>query len=396
MGRPPVSGHLPAENAIPPAAAAGASGGSAPERALGNAEQLIELNRWRDALQLLGTADLAALPEAMPLRAQCLLALDDARSALEVAQRARAALPDSEHAHRLVAIALHRLRRHRGALEAAEQAVATEVTAEGLHMLVICQINRHRNRAAQTATQRMLSEFPDQPLAQLTAATLACHRKDRYGAEWHARQALALAPDSEDAQALLAGILGSRRGSRREARRLTAAALRTNPQATGYRDALVRSRRTTVVIRLLAQVTAIRLALSAGSLPMGGWFTLGLGFVLAFGRSEVQWWRTRRDVPADLVPGLTRARRNVRLRWMAAVAAILLLAGLVLTISGRDATQRTAGATLIAASSGALWLSWRHRTGEAATLQLRGVPGFVVRRPAAKLSAVLRKLAPRR
>jgi tetratricopeptide (TPR) repeat protein len=367
-----------------------------PEQALERAEQLIELNRWRDALQLLGAADLAALPAAMPLRAQCLLALDDTQSALEVAQRARAALPESEHAHRLAAIALHRLRRHRPALDAAEQAVAAEVTAEGLHMLVICQINRRKYRAAHAATQRLLSDYPDHPLAQVTAATLARHRNDSYGAEWHARQALALDPGSESAQALLAAILRGHRETRREARRLTAGALRANPQATRHRDALVRSRRTRLGIRLLAQVMAIRLALSASSLPLEGWCALGVGFALAFGRSELQWFLTRRDLPTDLVPGLTRARRNVRLRWLAGVAAILLLAGLALTISGRDPTQLAAGATLIVVSSGALWLSWHHRTGEAAELRLEELAVAVVRRRAVAVNAALRKLARRR
>ncbi len=98
------------------------------ENLLQKAEQLADIERWREAVPLLAKV-IAKNPQHF--HANCLLSLchynlKDFPAALEYAERAIAAEPEQEWGHRLRSVALTEQGRKKDALKSAEEAVRLE------------------------------------------------------------------------------------------------------------------------------------------------------------------------------------------------------------------------------------------------------------------------------
>src|SRR5215469_9683110 len=83
----------------------------------------------------------ATAADAHCLQAQCLLGLGQPHQAAAAARQALAAEPDSEWAHRLLAIAYLRVRHRSGAIAEAREAVRlAPKSAHALHVLALSQL----------------------------------------------------------------------------------------------------------------------------------------------------------------------------------------------------------------------------------------------------------------
>lgn len=293
------------------------------ERAVERAELLIGLRRWSEALNVLanagGTGSESA--HAHALRAQCLLGLDDARGALAEAERARAADPDNEWTHRLVAIANQELGRRSEALRAAREAARLAPwSVPALQVLAYAQLNSGYVAAAAETAAQAVEQDPESELAHEAVARVALRQDELLLAERAARTALQLDPEDDQLQALLAEVL-ERRGHSAAARDLRVTAVRTAPQNADHRAALGR-----VAVPLVAVGWFGKYLIFQGVVRIGRWVgaaSLLALVVLAHVVLLLLWsgyaWRRRRsgrDLPAGYYDGLRPQRRRTDLRWL--------------------------------------------------------------------------------
>ena len=172
------------------------------------AQTLAELGRYREAVPLL----LGMLNDD-PLDgwALCCLAanylnLGEDKAALEYAEKAVAAMPDSEWAHRLRSMALLRGKNRRGALEAAQKAVAANPSSPpALTTLVNALLENKRAEDAQQVAERLREFAPGRAETFHALASVALHRGLWQDAETNARRALAIDPESSLSFLMLGG-----------------------------------------------------------------------------------------------------------------------------------------------------------------------------------------------
>ncbi|GAA2608235.1 tetratricopeptide repeat protein [Actinomadura fulvescens] len=176
---------------------------------LGRAQALLEVGRTRQARELAAgvVAERPSDVEALCLVAECLSREGDDRVMLAAAERAVAADPAYEHAHRLRALALVRLERGADAVAAAREAVRLAPgTWQGQVMLALALIGEQGQR------------------------------RRAFGA---CRQAIALAPDEAEPH-FVQGLVRHASGSSFAARRSYGRALRLDPQHSGALEGLGR------------------------------------------------------------------------------------------------------------------------------------------------------------
>jgi tetratricopeptide (TPR) repeat protein len=195
--------------------------GTPPGLAADRVEVLCELERWSDALPLLGQV-LAGDPEndvAWCRLAQCHLGLGRPEAAMSAAGRAAALAPDTEWPHRLFSFAASSLGEHDLAIRAAREAVRLEPLAWPTHLRLAAALLRSCARAgrydrqaravraeAGQAAAEALALAPNEAQVHLVHGSVAAAQGRPADAERAYRTALSLEPNSSSAHHLLAGL----------------------------------------------------------------------------------------------------------------------------------------------------------------------------------------------
>lgn len=207
---------------------------------IGRARTLIDLGRHEQARAELAKAlaDDPASVEAWCLMAQCEQKAGDVGGMLYAAGQALASNPDSEWAHRLQALALHKLGRHDEAVHAAREATRLAPHQwQQYVVLVTSMIPRLDQHFAEAnwAADRAVELAPLHAETHLTRGVLAGARGNLAYAEQNYREALRLDPENAAARNNLATI--ELRGNNLEAATAGfAAALAENPRLQVARD----------------------------------------------------------------------------------------------------------------------------------------------------------------
>jgi tetratricopeptide (TPR) repeat protein len=207
---------------------------------IGRARTLIDLGRHEQAKAELAKAlaDDPASTEAWCLLAQCEQKAGDVNAMLYAAGQALASNPDSEWAHRLQSLALHKLNRHQEAIAAGREAVRLAPNQwQQYVVLVTAMIPRLDLFRAEAiwAADRAVELAPLHAETHLTRGVLAGAQGNLVEAERNYREALKLDPENAAARNNLATI--QLRGNDLEgATAGFAAALAENPRLQVARD----------------------------------------------------------------------------------------------------------------------------------------------------------------
>jgi tetratricopeptide (TPR) repeat protein len=207
---------------------------------IGRARTLIDLGRHEQAKAELAKAlaDDPASTEAWCLLAQCEQKAGDVNAMRYAAGQALASNPDSEWAHRLQSLALHKLGRHDEAVQAAREAVRLAPHQWQQYVVLVTsmipRLDVHYGEAA-WAADRAVELAPLHAETHLTRGVLAGARGNLPDAERNYREALKLDPENAAARNNLATI--ELRGNNLEAATAGfAAALAENPRLQVARD----------------------------------------------------------------------------------------------------------------------------------------------------------------
>jgi len=175
----------------------------ADEKFLQKAEQLAEIERWREAVPLL-TKVIAKNPQHF--HANCLLSLchynlKDFQTGLEFAERAIAAEPEEEWGHRLRSVALTEQGEKKEALKSAEEAVRLEPDEPfALQTLIYALLNCGVNKRAEEIALQMRDDFPEMETSFFALGNVYLQNGNTDEAERCFREALRLNPNSADAR----------------------------------------------------------------------------------------------------------------------------------------------------------------------------------------------------
>ena len=309
---------------------------AAPDRLeVERARTLIELGRFDEAVASLHR-HLGRDPEngrGWCLLAQAHLGRQDARSALEAADRAVAAAPESDWAHRLRSIALGVQGDHEGAIAAALEAIKLapgEWQGHACLARLFTQVKSRRREAIPVAEQAV-ALAPHESDAHLTLGIAAAANGKHKEADEAFRAALSLDPQNSEAHNELARLELSK--SRFGVARLAdaaggfQAAVQTDPQASVSR----------LNLELVLRVFLARLAYC---ILIGGWFYvrvpassfggnrhLSLLILLILSVPTVYAWRFVSRLSLDLRQHLRYTLTHGRIAPVSAIqfSAILLL-----------------------------------------------------------------------
>ena len=207
---------------------------------IGRARTLIDLGRHEQAKAELAKAiaDDPASTEAWCLMAQCEQKAGDVHAMLHAARQALASNPDSEWAHRLQSLALHKLGWHEDAVRSAREAVRLAPHQWQQYVVLVTAmiplLDRYQAEATQAA-DRAVELAPLHAETHLTRGVLAGAQGNLPVAERNYREALRLDPENAAARNNLATI--ELRGNNLEAATAGfAAALAENPRLQVARD----------------------------------------------------------------------------------------------------------------------------------------------------------------
>jgi tetratricopeptide (TPR) repeat protein len=207
---------------------------------IGRARTLIDLGRHEQAKEELAKAlaDDPASVEAWCLMAQCEQKAGDAPAMRYAASQALASNPDSEWAHRLQALALHKLKRHEEAIASAREAARLAPLQWQQYVVLVTTLipllDKHYMEATEAA-DRAVELAPLQAETHLTRGVLNGAKGNLPEAERNYREALRLDPENAAARNNLATI--ELRGNNLEAATAGfAAALAENPRLQVARD----------------------------------------------------------------------------------------------------------------------------------------------------------------
>jgi len=207
---------------------------------IGRARTLIDLGRHELAKAELAKAlaDDPGSTEAWCLLAQCEQKAGDVNAMRHAAGQALASNPDSEWAHRLQSLALHKLGRHTDAIQAAREAVRLAPHQWQQYVVLVTAMIPRLDlfRAEATwAADRAVELAPQHAETHLTRGVLAGAQGNLVDAERNYREALRLDPENAAARNNLATI--QLRGNDLEAATAGfAAALAENPRLQVARD----------------------------------------------------------------------------------------------------------------------------------------------------------------
>ncbi|MEV6607919.1 tetratricopeptide repeat protein [Kutzneria sp. NPDC051319] len=207
---------------------------------IGRARTLIDLGRHEQARAELAKAlaDDPASTEAWCLMAQCEQKAGDPQAMLHAARQALASNPDSEWAHRLQSLALHKLRRHEEAIAAAREATRLAPHQWQQYVVLVTALipllDKHYVEATEAADQAV-QLAPLQAETHLTRGVLNGAKGNLPEAERNYREALRLDPENAAARNNLATI-ELRSNNLEAATAGFAAALAENPRLQVARD----------------------------------------------------------------------------------------------------------------------------------------------------------------
>jgi Tfp pilus assembly protein PilF len=330
---------------------------------------LVELERWQEALDLLGRSEMASAQnwEAACLHAQILVALGRPRQALTLARQARTAAPDEEWPHRLVSGLCVATGRTGEARSAAQEAVRLAPdTIEPLYTLVQAELLAGDLPAAQSTAAQALSQHPTSPLAHRALAHVAVKIKDWKSAEAALRRALQLEPQSTTLQLELADVL-EHAGEGNAGTALRVNALRSDPTSSHARRALGRGLGGAALgggaIKVLAALQ-VRNVVSNATRPVLLGCLFGL-ITLSWALTRWHHWRAGRALPHGFYDGLRADRRREDGTWVMFVGLVLLAVAVVDALlwgHGRVSAVRVvlelgAGAAVVL---GGLWIRQRY------------------------------------
>jgi tetratricopeptide (TPR) repeat protein len=284
---------------------------------LKRAEALREIGRATDAIAILGriVAESPSNAQALCQLAQCYNATRDHHSMLTAADRAAAANPHSEWAHRLRSLALHNLGRHPDAVTAAKRSIELAPNAWRPHMIladaVLVSPHPSDKRRAYEAALRALQIAPQAADAHVTMGRVLLNIGEHEHARTYFTNALALDPTNAAAHTNLA-VTQLRSGNVVAAGRGFGAVAAANPTEDMYARNVSASAFVWVQGILDAGVVTVVAALIVGMAitpAVSAFVTLAalvafiIGSVLAFGRLPVP---MRRLALRGRNPALTR------------------------------------------------------------------------------------------
>ncbi|MFI9381442.1 tetratricopeptide repeat protein [Kutzneria sp. NPDC052558] len=207
---------------------------------IARARTLIDLGRHEQAKAELAKAlaDDPGSTEAWCLLAQCEQKVGDIAAMRYAAGQALASNPDSEWAHRLQSLALHKLGRHMDAVDTAREAVRLAPHQWQQYVVLVTamipRLDLYRAEAVEAA-DRAVELAPQHAETHLTRGVLAGAQGNLPDAERNYREALKLDPENAAARNNLATI--QLRGNDLEAATAGfAAALAENPRLQVARD----------------------------------------------------------------------------------------------------------------------------------------------------------------
>lgn len=236
---------------------------------LARAGVLVELQRWDEAIALLGQVVASDPSAARPrcLLAQALLGAGQPAAALEQARAASASDPYHEWPHRLQSIALHNLRDLRGSAAAAREAVRrAPAQANPYIVLTDAELALRRLAAAKAAADKAVELAPGLFSAHLAVGRVELAKHNNRAAEAHFREALRLNPESAAAiNDLGRALLGQ--GRFRSAIAYFGQASRVNPHEDVFRRNAVRGaiRAGWARVVVCAAVVVLGAAVASGS-----------------------------------------------------------------------------------------------------------------------------------
>ena len=231
---------------------------------IARARTLIDLGRHEQARAELAKAlaDDPASAEAWCLLAQCEQKAGDVEAMLRAAKQALASNPDSEWAHRLHSLALHKLGCHEDAVRSAREAVRLAPNQWQQYVVLVTAmmpVPRYHAEATRAA-DRAVELAPLHAETHLTRGVLAGAQGNLFAAERNYREALRLDPENAAARNNLATI--ELRGNNLKAATAGfAAALADNPRLQVARDNIdLVCRRVLRGARLAAQTVFVGVA----------------------------------------------------------------------------------------------------------------------------------------
>ncbi len=166
---------------------------------LKRAEFLVELSRWREALNELN-AYLSYLPSdyfALCHTARCHYELDELKTALEFSKKAIASEPELEWAYRLQSLIFRASGNNSKALEFAEICIQkTPFEILSLQTLAMAQIDKFLLADAKKTSEIMLEIAPESAATHDVCGYLALKNEDWLAAEKHYKLSLQIDPNS--------------------------------------------------------------------------------------------------------------------------------------------------------------------------------------------------------
>jgi len=289
---------------------------------LKRAEALREIGRAADAIAILSrvVSESPANAQALCQLAQCYNATRDHYSMLTAADRAAAANPQSEWAHRLRSLALHNRGRHPEAVAAARRSIELAPNAWRPHMIladaVLVSPHAADKRIAYEAALRALQIAPQAADAHVTMGRVLLNIGEHGHARAYFTNALALDPTNAAAHTNLA-VTQLRSGKIVAAGRGFGAVAAANPTEDMYARNVGASAFVWVQGILDAGVVTVVVALvmaMAVTAPLSAFLTLGAlmafvtGSTIAYRRLPVPMRRLARH---GRNPALTRLNIGV-------------------------------------------------------------------------------------
>jgi tetratricopeptide (TPR) repeat protein len=303
-------------------------------------KMLCDLGRFEEAIKALGKA-VALEPEDAWIRCRLAYAYYQTKAypeALEHSEAAIAHAPQMEWGHRLRASVLQRWNppRLKEAMESALEALKLEPESTmALYTVATLYVELNQMADARATAQRLLEVAPQESDTHDLMSFIELRAGKHAQAETHAREALRIDPDNNDALRFLASALqGQGVKKSRDAMHTWLEVVRRNPTEKPYQQRLLSSATSSITVRSTGTILLVIILSFAVLMPLLARLGVsedtrlltGLGMVItAF--VAVQLWQQLavRKLPAP-VQVLMQARNRIkrRLRWLTLLDYVLI------------------------------------------------------------------------
>ena len=309
---------------------------------------LLEAGRGEEAITLL-TRGLSMAPqddEVLCLMTQAFVEMNKWRDAWRYSERAIAAAPENDWAHRLHSIALGNCARRNEAVAAAKEAVRLNpMLPHNWHTLASSQLNVFNREEARVSAAHLQSLAPSWHMSHQMLSLVALKEGKNKEAENHCRRELELNPNSYYGMNNL-GVALLNQKRKREAIDVFTRAAKLNPAAPIARDniaAAVTKYLPRVSIPFFAVWVILQGFRAISEYGAGGLLILALGFMalLIGGGFLVRWYRYR-NLPTEVRAYLSTAKivtskkkRITKPQWWFAAMIVcsgIFVAWLVITL----------------------------------------------------------------